>query len=523
MLARRLPARLAAILAALLLLLALCPTAPPAAAATDDPIVRGFDQVWARTDLSAARGDRTFLWGPESVVPRVVTEPMVGLGLPNDERPVLYWDKARMEVNAPNADPTGQYYVTNGLLVSEMVSGQVQVGVNPVRYAGRAPAEVPFGDLDDPTGPTFRSFGGHLQDAPLAVGQPVAQTIDRAGQVGATDAGGVTCQAVVQETRHCVAAPFWSFLNQRGPIFDFASEAVVDGALFDPLFYATGLPISEPYWITVRAGGVPTRVLIQLFERRTLTYNPANPAASQVEMGNVGLQYYNWRYTAILPDAAPTGLAPEMRAAIGAIWDGAPQFHYLPQAVAGRYQLFFQNLDGDNSYGFASRQYHLIAVDHAYTAQPREAGIILVHEMQHARDFNASGAARNANECYAFEVRGFLTEAYLWQTWYGAAGKPGATDPLDREENAILQQLRNNPAAFVAGLVKGYTDNGECTAANYPQTGIPERLLTSEGLPTGIAADLPVEQIFAALRGALANDGGAVSAATTDGFVVTPR
>ena len=36
--------------------------------------------------------------------------------------------------------------------------------------------------------------------------------------------------------------------------------------------------------------------LIQAFERRVLTYTPANPAAFQVEMGNVGRHYYLWRY-----------------------------------------------------------------------------------------------------------------------------------------------------------------------------------------------------------------------------------
>ncbi len=517
---RRLLARPGIALMALLLLLTLFPHVAPAAAAAD-PVVDGFDRVWARTDLPTVRGDRTFLWGPEPVVPLIVMEPLAGLGLPNDERPVLYWDKARMEINAPTADPASQYYVTNGLLVSEMVTGQVQVGVNPVRYAVRAPAEVPFGNLADDTGPTYRSFGDRLRDAPLAAGQPVAQTLDRAGKVGATDAGGVTCQMIVQETKHCIAAPFWGFLNSRGPVLDFASEKVVDGALFDPLFYATGLPISEPYWITVRAGGKPTRVLLQLFERRTLTYNPANSAASRVEMGNVGLQYYNWRYTAIVPGAPQTGLAPEMRAAIGAIWDADTRFQYLPGAVAGRYQLLFQNLEQDGAYGFASRRYHLIAVDHTYTAQPRGAGIILVHEMQHASDFSVNGGARNAQECYAFELRGFLTEAYLWQTWYGTGGKTGTLGPLDREENSILKQMRENPATFVAGLIKGYTDNGQCPS--YLKTGTPDRILTIEGLPTGIAAALPVDQLFAAIRGALAEDGGTVAALTAADFVVTPR
>ncbi len=40
------------------------------------------------------------------------------------------------------------------------------------------------------------------------------------------------------------------------------------------------------------------RVLIQAFERRVLTYTPDNLAEYRVEMGNVGQQYYRWRYVA---------------------------------------------------------------------------------------------------------------------------------------------------------------------------------------------------------------------------------
>jgi hypothetical protein len=35
-------------------------------------------------------------------------------------------------------------------------------------------------------------------------------------------------------------------------------------------------------------GGVTKPVLVQLFERRVLTYTPGNPAGFEVEMGNVG-------------------------------------------------------------------------------------------------------------------------------------------------------------------------------------------------------------------------------------------
>ncbi len=523
---RRGRARARTLIAAFLVLCVVAPAFPvgrAAAAAADDAVARGFDRVWSRTDDRTVRGDRTFIWGPEPLVPRVIMEPMAGLGLPGDMRPVLYWDKTRMEVNQPGGDSHDPYYVTHGLLVAEMVSGRQQIGVNPTRYAARSPAEIPFGDLDDPTGPTYRSFAARLADAPLAPGQPVAQGLDRAGQVGAVDAGGAICQVVVAETSHCIADPFWDFLNQAGPLFDSERRRVVSGPLFEPLFYATGLPISEPYWITVRAGGTPTRVLIQLFERRVLTYNPANGATNRVEMGNVGLHYYNWRYTALLPTAPPTGLDPAMRAAIGAIWDAAPAFRYLPRAVDSRYQLLFQDLTEDGVYGFASRRYHLLAVDGAYVDSPRGAGIILVHEMQHARDLNTLGDARNAQECYAAEARGFLTEAYLWQTWYGPAGKATTNDRLEREENVVLRRIRTDPKGFIARLIEVYTENGQCSV--YRAGGVADRMLTTEGLPEGIAAALPVVEIFAALRVALADDAPPVpfDVEPTSGLDAVPR
>ena len=43
-------------------------------------------------------------------------------------------------------------------------------------------------------------------------------------------------------------------------------------------------------------GGVSKLVLVQVFERRVLTYTPDNPDGWKVEAGNVGLQYYEWRY-----------------------------------------------------------------------------------------------------------------------------------------------------------------------------------------------------------------------------------
>jgi hypothetical protein len=60
--------------------------------------------------------------------------------------------------------------------------------------------------------------------------------------------------------------------------------------------FVLGYPITEPYWTTVKVGGVPKDVLIQVFERRALTYTPSNSPAFRVEMGNVGQHYFRWRY-----------------------------------------------------------------------------------------------------------------------------------------------------------------------------------------------------------------------------------
>jgi hypothetical protein len=488
---RRTPSPLRRIATGVLLLALLIP-AFPAAVSANDEATTGLKRVWERTDSPQARGDRPFIWGPTPVIP-AIEEPLAGL--PGDRRTVLYWDKSRMEVNDPNA-PQDQWYVTNGLLVVEMVTGQIQVGVNPTRYVSRAPAEIPFGDLDDPSGPSFRSFGAHLAAPPLAVGAPVAQGLDRAGVVSTADAGGATCALLVPDTQHCVASPFAAFLDTVGTVYE--GGQVVTGRLFEPPFYATGLPITEAYWITVRVNGQPTRVLIQLFERRTLTYNPANPPNAQVEMGNVGLEYYHWRYDALLPTAAATGLDPATRAAINAVWDAAPAYHYLVNNLAGgRYQLIAQDLYAvTGAYGSTANDYHAILLDNGLLASdPRNGGRVLAHEAQPAYDFSTQGAPRNAGECYAAEARGLLTEAAIWQRWYGPAGKPTPANDYERNGNAILAALRANPAGFAAAIRTLHAADCEPLGP-----GPADRFLTTQGLPAGIDTELPVAALFAALK-----------------------
>ena len=60
--------------------------------------------------------------------------------------------------------------------------------------------------------------------------------------------------------------------------------------------YVIGRPLAEPYWVHKRVAGAKHWVLVQAFERRVLTYNPANDPTWQIEMGNAGRHYYAWRY-----------------------------------------------------------------------------------------------------------------------------------------------------------------------------------------------------------------------------------
>jgi hypothetical protein len=217
-------------------------------------------------------------------------------------REVRYYDKARMEINDPAADPSSPWYVSNGLLVVEMISGQVQTGKD--KFESRDAATQPVaGDPGSSDAPTYAALGkvatlaGEQNRAPDRTGQPVAATLSRDGTVqpqapaGTGDAPRISYYE--KTTGHNIPGLFWDFMNRRGTVFE--NGRYMEGRLFDWV-YAMGYPITEPYWISVSIGGRSQHVLMQAFQRRVLTYNPSNPAEWRVEMGNAGMQYYGWRY-----------------------------------------------------------------------------------------------------------------------------------------------------------------------------------------------------------------------------------
>jgi hypothetical protein len=246
--------------------------------------------TWEREDRPVIAGEsRTWLWGPEPFDARL--EPYEET--PGSYRAVRYYDKSRMEITRADGDRQSEWYVTNGLLVRELITGQLQTGDNA--FIEREPAQIPVaGDDDSLISPTYATLQGLLDAPATAPGTEITYTLNQHGEIGDGGPGGVFAEHLVEASGHTVANVFWNYLNSTGTIWD--GRQFTSGRLFEPTFFATGFPITEAYWVDVPVGGEQRSVLLQCFERRCLTYTPDNPEGWQVEMGNVGRHYHAWRY-----------------------------------------------------------------------------------------------------------------------------------------------------------------------------------------------------------------------------------
>lgn len=262
-----------------------------------------FQAAWERTDGPVALGavQRGWVWGPAPG--RTITETFEGI--PGNSHLVQYFDKGRMEINDPNSDKNDPFFVTNGLLSEELISGLQQTGVTGYTFRGPAPINL-ASDADDLSAPTYQSFNGvsNIPSAPTehrsnsAVGQTVRTAIDRLGKTQPWPQNhpdyGVILAYFEPITGHNIPDVFWNYLNAQGKIMQ--DGKLVNGPLLFPTFAITGYPISEPYWSFVKVEGVYTDVLIQAYERRVLTYVPRFQVGYKVQMGNIGQHYYQWRY-----------------------------------------------------------------------------------------------------------------------------------------------------------------------------------------------------------------------------------
>jgi hypothetical protein len=321
----------------------------------------GFRSVWTRTDAQQVRGGRTWYWGPQ---PWFDYAEFYRQGL-NGLRTVQYFDKARMEINNPS-DRGFQGGVTNGLLVVELVSGHLKKGNDPFDYDGRAPADVPVAGnpkADNPNGTTYASFtalatfdNNGFRDA-NKLNQRVATTLDKGGNLAIRQdlAEGHPETNIVQYnslTGHNIPKVFWDFLNMQGPVVEGGqrrNRTIVDWT------FAMGLPITDAYWTRAKIGAAEKDVLVQLYERRVLTYVPDNPAGYKVEMGNVGQHYFQWRYPHLgQPWAAPDPIMPLLYASNGL---GGEQLQVWQYLVTGSVQLTGQALGSNGeSVAFSFRR-----------------------------------------------------------------------------------------------------------------------------------------------------------------------
>jgi len=312
--------------ACLLAALPLAAFAPTVSGQAQDFADAAFRSLWQRTDAPVTAGltSRSYLWGD---APFATTRERYDES-PAHLRTVQYFDKGRMELSYPNVNPDNAFYVSSGLLVRDLVGGLVQVGDNKVQIFD--PAQIAV--VGDPTGvnlnaPTYADF---LRDLTSPAGRnrtgDVITTTIQAGRLlshlpNANIKADIKYAYYESHTNHNVASPFWSYFATKGLVFDPKGVVINNANLFDWQFL-TGYPISEPYWTKVKVGGKVTQVLVQLFERRVLSYTPTNPAAFQVEMGNVGQHYYNWRYAPVTAVTQDTAVPPSVSGSINPPFGG---------------------------------------------------------------------------------------------------------------------------------------------------------------------------------------------------------
>ena len=178
-----------------------------------------FLWTYIPTDRPVADGlvDRSWIWG-ETVTPGL-QEPYTES--PGGHRTVQYFDKSRMEITHPDAE-LSIWYVTHGLLVIEMMTGQLQLGDNT--FEQHQPADINVsGNADDPTAPTYATMAA-LRSAPAYEdGSVITQRVHDNGVVTKAPSlasFGVTAgyRVTVPGIDHQVASVFWDFMNSEGPI-----------------------------------------------------------------------------------------------------------------------------------------------------------------------------------------------------------------------------------------------------------------------------------------------------------------
>ena len=238
---------------------------------TGNTPVAAFQSQWQTGEAITAN-----FWGPAGTAGKM--EPYA-----DGQRLVQYFDKGRMELATDGG-------VTNGLLATELINGQMQTGDST--FMARSAAAIPVAGDPDNVGPTYAGLG--TQAAVLFMpATRYTRTTHQLGQAIETRVaadGTVTMPSVVNAGLGPMAVSVYDDTTQHNVPQAFADYRDRTGVP------AIGLAKSEAFLTTVKVGGVQKQVMVQVFERRVLTYTADNDPAFQVEMGNIGQHYYRWRY-----------------------------------------------------------------------------------------------------------------------------------------------------------------------------------------------------------------------------------
>ena len=253
-----------------------------------------FRDLWTRTDSLVQRNavNYSWIWGPNPFTAGVREYYVQS---PGQSRVVQYYDKSRMEINQPDA-PRGPFYVTNGRLADELITGQMQTG--DAQYEQRNPAAIAVAGDPQNTFPLYQDLRTvyRRQRPGDRANEEIFRALDGSVQIKPVPNANTDPAMLITQRVGGIGIPrvFWDYMNRPGSVVE-NGRTVTSTPLFD-WRYVIGEPLTEAYWTYIRVNGRDQGVLVQAFERRVLTYTPTNPGEFQVEMGNIGRHYFEWRY-----------------------------------------------------------------------------------------------------------------------------------------------------------------------------------------------------------------------------------
>lgn len=239
-----------------------------------------FEAVWQQSEVIAPN-----FWGPLETAEAGQEEPYAEA--PGGRRLIQYFDKGRMELTNP---ATG--IVTNGLLAADLIRGRIQMGDAVFRY--EPPPAIPIAGDPDNAGPTYAGLAskGASLFVPTVAKPGSFVTLVAAADGTITNGGGFAGLSMSPPvsgydatTQHNVLGVFADYRSRLGLL-------------------NIGYAIGEPFRADVKVAGHPVTVVVQVFERRVLTYTATNPDPFKVEAGNIGRHYDIWEDGCPWPPAA---------------------------------------------------------------------------------------------------------------------------------------------------------------------------------------------------------------------------